>query len=168
MKTMGEIGIPNYSEEEWQFAKELHDSLESPETTLAQISRLADTKTRAAVLKHQGEPIYAFLAPHTPTDSPIIKVSTDVGDVSHITPVGQICTSAWAADTPAHTWQVVAIGKSSMAHKAMLFAASTLAEAAARVITEPELLKEAREEFLERAKAARWTSPIPDRIKPVY
>lgn len=168
MQTMGEIGVPEFTEEEKAFAGKLHESLESPESTLAQISRLADARTRAKVMQHQGEPIYAFLAPHTPTDSPIVKVSTDVGDVSHITPVGQICTSAWAADTPAHTWQVVAIGKSSIAHKAMLFASRTLAEAAARVMTEPELLAEAREEFEERAKTANWASPIPDGIRPVY
>ena len=168
MDTMAEVGLPEYTEEELQFASDLHESLESPESTLANISRFADSRIRSRVMKHQGEPIYSFLAPHTPTDAPIIKVSTDVGDVSHCTPVGQISTAAWAADTPAHSWQVVAIGKSTIAHKAMLLAAQTLAAAAFQVMNEPDLLKEVREEFLERSMASPWISPIPDGAKPAY
>ena len=49
--------------------------------------------------------------------------STDVGDVSWITPTAQVYGATWAIGTPGHSWQVVAQGKSPGAHKAMLHAA---------------------------------------------
>jgi aminobenzoyl-glutamate utilization protein B len=43
--------------------------------------------------------------------------STDVGDVSWVTPTAQSWAPAWAIGTAPHTWQVVAQGKSPAAHK---------------------------------------------------
>ena len=101
------VGVPQYSPEELTLAQSLHDSLESPETTLERISRFCDSHTRAEVLAHQGEAMYAFVAPHCPTDTPLFSVSTDVGDASWCAPTSQISAAAWAADTPAHSWQAV-------------------------------------------------------------
>ena len=166
--TMHELGVPQYDEEELALAKSLHDTLESPEKTLTKISRLCSAKERAQVLAHQGEPIYTFIAPHTPTDSPLITVSTDSGDASWCAPTSQISVSAWAADTPAHTWQVVAIGKSSIAHKAMLFAAKTLGAAGAQLMADSQLLADAKAEFLSRTSASPYICPIPKGIEPKY
>ncbi|MBQ7886455.1 MAG: amidohydrolase [Clostridia bacterium] len=168
VKTMHDIGAPQYDESELALAKALHDSLESPEKTLAKISRLCSARERAKVLAHQGEPIYAFIAPHTPTDSPLITVSTDSGDASWCAPTSQISVAAWAADTPAHTWQVVAIGKSSIAHKAMLFAAKALGVAGAQLMADDELLAAAKEEFAARTAAAPYVCPIPKDVQPKY
>ena len=168
VQTMHEIGVPQYDDAELALAKSLHDALESPEKTLEKISRLCSAKDRAQVLAHQGEPIYAFIAPHTPTDSPLITVSTDSGDASWCAPTSQISVAAWAADTPAHTWQVVAIGKSSIAHKAMLFAANTLGIAGARLMADSDLLTRAKEEFASRTAASPYVCPIPKGIQPKY
>ena len=151
-----------------ELAQSLHDALESPEKTLVKISRLCGAKERAQVLAHQGEPIYAFIAPHTPTDSPLITVSTDSGDASWCAPTSQISAAAWAADTPAHTWQVVAIGKSSIAHKAMLFAAKVLGIAGAQLMADGDLLCAAQEEFAARTAASPYVCPIPKGIEPKY
>ena len=168
VETMHSIGAPQYDEEELALAKSLHDALESPEKTLTKISRLCGAKERAQILSHQGEPIYAFIAPHTPTDSPLITVSTDSGDASWCVPTSQISVAAWAADTPAHTWQVVAIGKSSIAHKAMLFAAKTLGVAGAALMADSALLAAAQKEFAARTAASPYVCPIPKGIKPKY
>ena len=165
---MHDIGVPQYDESELALAKSLHDSLESPEKTLTKISRLCSAKERTAVLSHQGEPIYAFIAPHTPTDSPLITVSTDSGDASWCAPTSQISVATWAADTPAHTWQVVAIGKSSIAHKAMLFAAKTLGSVGAQLMEDSELLQAAQEEFSARTAQTPYVCPIPKGITPTY
>ena len=168
VQTMHEIGVPQYDDAELALAKSLHDALESPEKTLEKISRLCSARDRAQVLAHQGEPIYAFIAPHTPTDSPLITVSTDSGDASWCAPTSQISVAAWAADTPAHTWQVVAIGKSSIAHKAMLFAANTLGIVGARLMADSDLLTRAKEEFASRTAASPYVCPIPKGIQPKY
>ena len=168
VSAMHEIGVPSYDENELQLARSLHDALEAPEKTLSKITRLCSSKDRSAIMAHQGEPLYTFIAPHTPTDTPLITVSTDAGDASWCAPASQISTAAWAADTPAHTWQAVSIGKSSIAHKAMLFAAKTIALAGAVLMSDNELLNAAQQEFKERTAASPYVCPIPKGISPKY
>lgn len=168
VSALHDVGMPQYTDEELSLAQSLHDALESPEKTLTKISRFCSAKTRAEVLAHQGEPIYTFIAPHTPTDSPIITVSTDAGDASWCAPTSQISVAAWAADTPAHTWQVVAIGKSSIAHKAMLYAAKVIAIVGAQLMSDSALLDQAKEEFISRTAAAPYVCPIPKGVNPRY
>ena len=168
VSAMHEIGVPSYDENELQLARSLHDALEAPEKTLSKITRLCSSKDRSAIMAHQGKPLYTFIAPHTPTDTPLITVSTDAGDASWCAPASQISTAAWAADTPAHTWQAVAIGKSSIAHKAMLFAAKTIALAGAVLMSDNELLNAAQQEFKERTAASPYVCPIPKGISPKY
>ena len=165
---MEEIGVPQHDEAELALAKSLHDSLESPESTLSRISRLCDAATREKVLAHQGEAMYDFIAPHTPTDSPIVSISTDVGDASWCAPTSQLSAAAWAADTPAHSWQAVAIGKSSIAHKAMLFAGKVLGLAASRLMSETALLERAQREFDRRTSKTPYVCPIPQDVTPKY
>ena len=165
---MHEIGVPQYDEAELALARSLHDSLESPEKTLSKITRLCTNKVRTEMMAHQGEPVYAFIAPHTPTDTPLITVSTDSGDASWCAPTSQISVAAWAADTPAHTWQVVAIGKSSIAHKAMLFAAKAIGLAGAALMADAQLLSQAREEFFSRTAQTPYVCPIPKDVTPKY
>ena len=160
------IGVPQYDEEELALARALHDSLESPETTLARISRLCDSRTRAEVLSHQGEAMYAFVAPHCPTDTPLFSVSTDVGDASWCAPTSQISAASWAADTPAHSWQAVAIGKSSIAHKAMCFAAAVLGLSGAVLMADPDALARAKAEFESRTAGRPYACPIPKDVLP--
>lgn len=168
IESMHEIGVPEYTQDELHLAADLHAALESPEATLQKITRLCDNRTREDILAHQGEPLYTFIAPHCPTDSPIIPVSTDVGDASWCAPTSQVSCAAWAADTPAHSWQVVSIGKSSVAHKAMLLAAKTLALTGAKLMTDGELLARAKREFDSRISVQPYVCPIPKDIQPTY
>lgn len=163
---METIGVPRHGEDELALARALHNALEAPERTLERISRLCAPAERAKVLAHRGEAMYDFIAPHCPTDEPIVPVSTDVGDASWQAPTGQISVAAWPADTPAHSWQAVAVGKSAIAHRATEFAAKTLAFAAARLMSEQALLERARAEFAERIAAQPYICPIPPQVMP--
>lgn len=158
---METIGHPAYTEEETAFAAKLHASLEAPERSLDKIAPYCTGETRRALLAHKGEPMYGFITPFCETDDAVTTISTDVGDASWSAPTSQIFAAAWAADTPAHTWQVVSIGKSGIAHKAAAFAASTLALCAAKLMSEPELLKEAKAEFESRLAVHPYDCPIP-------
>lgn len=168
VESMHAVGAPQYDEEELALARALHEALESPERTLAKISRFCPAAVRSEVLAHQGEAMYAFIAPHTPTDSPLITVSTDAGDASWCAPTSQISAAAWAADTPAHTWQAVAIGKSSIAHKAMCFAAKTIGLTGARLMADEALLLRAQAEFAARTAASPYVCPIPPEVQPRF
>ena len=85
--------------------------------------------------------------------------STDVGDVSWQTPTSQIETVCWPAGVPGHTWQIVACGKSPLAHKGMHLAAKVLACTAIDLLTNRGLLEEATAEFQERS-AEGYVCPI--------
>jgi len=92
--------------------------------------------------------------------------STDVGDVSWVTPTAQCWTATWALGTPGHSWQVVAQGKSPAAHKAMVHASKTLAAAAIELLSNPEQLALAREEWKDRRGNRPYRSPIPEGVAP--
>jgi len=166
--SMQEIGVPSYTQEELALAQSLHDALEAPETTLSKITRLCSSQLREEILSHQGEALYTFIAPHTPSDAPIIPVSTDVGDASWCAPTSQVACAAWAADTPAHSWQAVAIGKSSLAHKAMLLAAKTIALTGAKLMTDPALLARVKAEFTRRTQKTPYICPVPHGVSPKF
>ncbi|WLD99736.1 M20 family metallopeptidase [Agrobacterium leguminum] len=92
--------------------------------------------------------------------------STDVGDVSWVTPTAQCWTPAWAIGTNPHTWQVVAQGKSPAAHKAMAHAAKTLASTGFALMTSPELLASAKREWQEKTEGSKYVCPIPADVMP--
>lgn len=157
--------LPSYTDEEWAFAGQLKstytcDSLPGQMTG-------SDRKLRTFVAeKTQGgqRAINDFVMPYVPSNA-FEKGSTDVGDVSWLTPTAQFTAATWASGSPGHSWQNVAIGKSSIAHKGELYAAKVLAGAVADLMTQPELLTQARQEFNESA-AEGYDCPIGKEVVP--
>ncbi|MDC6352018.1 amidohydrolase [Zeaxanthinibacter sp. PT1] len=76
--------------------------------------------------------------------------STDVGDVSFAVPTVGLSTATWVPGTPAHSWQAVATGGTSIGHKGMMVAAKTLALTAIDIFKDAELLEKATAEFERR------------------
>ena len=70
--------------------------------------------------------------------------STDVGDVSWVTPTVQARVTTCAVGTPFHTWQTVSQGKLPAAHKGMVHAAKLMASTAIHLLKYPEKLKEVK------------------------
>lgn len=94
--------------------------------------------------------------------------STDVGDVSFVTPTAGISAATWVSGTPAHSWQAVAAGGSSMAAKGMIVAAKTLALTAIDLFQNPALVESARSELEEkRGEDFQYESLIGDRSPPL-
>lgn len=76
--------------------------------------------------------------------------STDVGDVSFAVPTAGLSTATWVPGTPAHSWQAVAAGGTSIGLKGMMVAARTLAATAIALLSDPETVAKAKAEFEER------------------
>jgi aminobenzoyl-glutamate utilization protein B len=91
--------------------------------------------------------------------------STDVGDVSWVTPTGQFTTTCGAFGTPGHSWQLAAQSGMGIGYAGMFFAGKILAAAAIEFMQKPELVKQAREEFELKLKETPYVSPIPDGAK---
>ena len=157
-----QIGAPSFSEEEKAFAAEISKTIPSDSLDeSAPLYGLSDdeiAELKKGVL-HEG-----VLAPYKPQ---IVQPgSTDVGDVSWVTPTGQITTACSALGTPGHSWQIVAQGRMGIGHTGMLYAAKVMAAAAVDFMQKPELVKKARDEFKRRRAAVAYVSPIPDGLKP--
>lgn len=157
--------MPEYTAEEFAFAEALretypHDTLpggSAPEDSqvAAEVRRLTDGNRKA---------IADFIVPYKHSDR-FSPGSTDVGDVSWLTPTAQITTATWTCGVPGHSWQVVSTGKTSIAYKGMEFAAKVLAGTAADLMTDSALLQRARDEFSFTA-AAGYDCPIGKEVRP--
>lgn len=73
--------------------------------------------------------------------------STDVGDVSWAVPTVGLRTATWVPGTPAHSWQAVAAGGTSIGVKGMMIASKTLAMSAIDLFKNPALIVKAKAEF---------------------
>jgi aminobenzoyl-glutamate utilization protein B len=90
--------------------------------------------------------------------------STDVGDVSWAVPTVGFRTATWVPGTPAHSWQAVAAGGTTIGSKGMLVAAKTLAACAIDLFQNPDLIQKAKAEFEQkRGKDFKYESLLGDR-----
>ena len=159
------VGVPDYDAQDWALAEALRASY--PGRGLAGVNGFGSDPALAKAVKELSNngakaindfipPLYSGLD-HSPG-------STDVGDVSWLTPTSQLEAVCWPAGVPGHSWQIVACGKSGLAHKGMLLAAKVLAATAIDLMSDPALLERARAEFEERS-AAGYVCPIePDAV----
>ncbi len=96
----------------------------------------------------------------------VMPGSTDVGDVSWITPTVQVTTACWALGVPGHSWGVTATGRMSIGHKGMLHAAQAMALIAAELYRDPAQLARARAEFTELTGGKPYQTPLPEGLQP--
>lgn len=141
--------LPHYTQEELTFAQQLKATCPA--------GNLPGQRTKSDVelyryMKQTTEngalPLNNFIVPYAPSLC-INPGSTDVGDVSWLTPTAQFTAVTWVSNSPGHSWQNVSIGKHSIAHKGMLFAAKVLAATAADLMENRTDLENATAEFLE-------------------
>lgn len=93
--------------------------------------------------------------------------STDVCDVSWFTPTLQLTAACYAKDTPGHSWQQVAQGKRPLCFNGMMTAAKVMALTAIRLLEEPALISDIRNEFGQKMNGKQYECPIaPDRHPP--
>ena len=95
-----------------------------------------------------------------------IPGSSDVGDCGHVVPTGQFIGACFAPGTPAHSWQMVAQGKSGTAVKGMLYAAKVLAYAGQKIFENPEISEAAHREFIDKTGGKPYSCPIPPDVLP--
>ncbi|MBT8282103.1 MAG: amidohydrolase, partial [Muriicola sp.] len=79
--------------------------------------------------------------------------STDVGDVSFAVPTVGMRAATWVPRTPAHSWQAVAAGGTSIGNKGMMVAAKAISLTAIQLFEDPQLVAKAKEEFIKRRGA---------------
>jgi len=139
-KSLTEINGFSYNNEEKGFAEKISKTLEKPLN-----------------MKYVNG-----VEPYDPNALPM--GSTDVGDVSFMVPTAGMSAATWVPGTPAHSWQAVASGGTSIGNKGMVVAAKTLALTALKLIDDPKIIEKAHTEFIQkRGKDFKYIPLLGDR-----
>ena len=149
-----------FTADERRFARQLQATFPENAVQMA-YERMEKSTERNSIEESIENPLWTQVLPHNDTP-PGVEGSTDVGDVSWITPTGQITTCCWPLGTPAHSWQMVASSGSSIGNRGMLFAAKAMALTGLDLLRNPDLLARANEEFDEARGGATYKSALPD------
>jgi len=92
--------------------------------------------------------------------------STDVGDVSWVVPTTGFTTACWVPGTPAHSWQAVAAGGTSIGRQGMHLAARVLATTAWDLFNDSKLLAAAKEEHQRKLAGRKYQSLLEPNQQP--
>ena len=146
------LGVPAYTAEEHAFADALSKTY--PETGYLPGQGAKNDPVIAeqvkALREECGHGMNEFLMPYYDGEA-FTPGSTDVGDVSWLTPTAQFTAVTFASGSPGHSWQNVSLGRSSIGHKGVIYAAKVLAASVCDLMTDPDLLNKAKAEFADTA-----------------
>ena len=156
-EVLDRLGPPEFDDADRAFARQIQATL-TPEDI--------ETAYHHVGLEPQDDkPLCDLIVPR---DAPGERMfgSTDVSDVSWVVPLAQVHGATCAIGTPFHSWQLVAQGKSALAKKGMVHAATVIAETARRVFTDPELIAAAKADLARRTAKSPYVSPLPEGTRP--
>lgn len=164
---MESIPLPEYTPEEYEFAREMQKSMEKPKDPMADAVRRCGEKFRPQLTELLAEDrgINDFLLPYYENDV-VSKGSSDVGDVSWVCPTGGFVAVTTARATPGHSWQYVSCNKSSIAHKGLMYAVKVMAATTVDLMESPETVEKAKAEHTMRLGGGTYKCPIPKGVMP--
>jgi aminobenzoyl-glutamate utilization protein B len=160
---MREIGAPTYTKNELEFARRLGETVPHEEK-VSMLRKLAEILPSALELEHVDLDMNIY----DPFGEEVKGGggSSDVADVAWNTPTQQFSTAYFVVGCPGHSWQHTAIGGTSVAHKSTIFASKVMATTAIDLLTKPDLLRAARDDWERRMKGLAYKSPLPPDLKP--
>ncbi len=161
-QAMEMIGPITYTDEEIAFAQAINDAFLGSNSEY--IDRFIDhfkplPAIKAIFEEYLQQPLIGFNFPAI-DEKVMMTGSTDVGDLSRITPVSMLRTTCTPTGVPGHSWGNVASSGMSIGHKGMMHAAKIMAVTAVELYSEPEHLVKIQEEFEESTKGVDYVPPI--------
>jgi aminobenzoyl-glutamate utilization protein B len=157
---MREIGAPVHDDEDIEFAEKLNESIHRDQ----KINGLR--KSERPGWEKLVDELFDERVLDDYRAGKVGAGSTDVSDVSWVTPTIEFGTTCTMLGTPGHSWQNVAQSGSSIGHKGLIFASKVIAASGLDLLTKPELLKRVRDEWEERLDGRVYKPPIPADLKP--
>ena len=164
-RAMKMIGPIEFTEGERAYAQQINDAYpEGNRQSLFKDMELSED-LKASLPELRQQPLLGDNYP--PMDERHVSTgSTDVGDMSWITPLSMLRTACFATGASGHSWGIVATSGMSIGHKGMMHAAKIMAVAAYDLYTDPRHLEAARQEFEAATKDNPYRSPLPDALEP--
>jgi aminobenzoyl-glutamate utilization protein B len=160
VKNMREVGSPLWNDEELDFAEKIASSFSKQEkidsmrkAKVPNWEKYIDVNLMTDILDPWGE-------------GETSPGSSDVGDVSWKCPTLEFGTACNVLGAPGHSWAFVACAGSTIGHKSLIFAAKTMAGAAAELLVDPVLRDRVKEEHKERLKGRNYLTPLPEGLHP--
>jgi aminobenzoyl-glutamate utilization protein B len=137
------VGSPVFSDEEQSFAKEIQKNIGVEEKGL-------NTK----------------IEPFSHPEKSWGGGSTDVAEVSWLTPTTSLGVAFTPIGTPGHHWAAAACGGMSIGHKCLATAAKVMAASCLDFLLSPEIIQKMRDEWATRKEGREYKSPLPAGLKP--
>lgn len=161
------LGTPSWSDDDYQFANAIRQTITPNElaNALDNIARTAGEAGRIYAEEVADQVLTERVAPYCESKE-LMFGSTDVGDVSWVVPTAQCYIPCFAIGTPLHTWQLVAQGRTSIAHKGLHLASRVLAATALSLLTNPTQIEQCKQEFIAYRNKHNYVNPIPSDITP--
>jgi aminobenzoyl-glutamate utilization protein B len=131
-----QVGVPAWSDEEQTFASACQHAMGLPEQGMA-----------TTVLPLQAEPT--------------VGGSSDVAEVSWLTPTMGLVMPTLPLHIPLHTWAVTACAGMSIGVKGAMAAAEVLTRTALDLLTDAELRAAAKADLARRTEGFSYVSPLP-------
>ena len=159
---MRAVGAPQYTEEEQEFAARIAESF----TRESKVDALRKNKVPNYEKYIDVNLVTDILDPWDEGETS--PGSTDVADVSWVTPAMEFGTACNVLGAPGHSWQFVACSGMSIGHKSLIFASKTMAGSVLDLMTDPALLKKVKAEHKKRLEGQVY-KPVgdPDRKPPL-
>ena len=151
-QNMLEAGPPEFGEEEYVYAKEFARQI--PPSVKRSVMDTYFAPEEAVDMELCGKVMKNI------DDGRLMCGSTDVGDVSYITPFAQLTAACWPVGIASHTWMACACTGSGIGLKAMMFAAKSMAATVYDLLVNPNLLEAAKEEFEKATNGEPYVSPF--------
>jgi len=145
-QNLEEVGGFSYTPEEKHFAEEIQKSL--PPGGAGDIASTASVQP---------------LRPFNPNEP---AASTDVGDVSWNVPTIGFTAATFVPGVVPHTWQAAACAGTTIGQRGMLVAAKALAVTGADLFANPQLVRDAKQDFARKMAGKTYKSEIPAAHKP--
>jgi len=161
LEKMKEVGAPQFTDDEIAFAKLL-------QTTVSHDAVEGMLRSYGLTREQVGDPLCDKILDKVGswTKGDMVPGSTDVGDLSHIAPTAQVTTCCMPLGIPVHSWQSTASVGSTIGLKGMILAAKTLALTALDLLTKPQLVEAAHDEFEKATGGKKYVSPLPQGAVP--
>lgn len=153
---MRALGGPEFTEADRDFAKKINESFNEEQKRKGFESNFIPLTMMDKYLHEGNEPSHDF--------GRSLKASTDVGDVSWITPLAMFGAATWPLGVVAHTWQAVASSGAGVGINGMHYASKVLAATMIDMFTNPDLLVAAKREFDEATKGKKYINAFDEKI----